>query len=49
MNTVSSGQIMSPHTEEAALTEWLSLLECHSVHRKVVGLIPSPGTYLGFG
>ena len=27
---------------------WLSWLECGPVHLKVVGLIPSQGTYLGF-
>ena len=29
--------------------QWLSCLEHRPVHQKVVGLIPSQGTYLGFG
>ena len=28
-----------------ALAGWLSWLECHPVHQKVEGLIPSPGAY----
>ena len=30
-----------------SLARWFSWLECHSVHRKVMGPIPSQGTYLG--
>ena len=30
-----------------ALAGWLSWLEHHPTHQKVVGLIPSQGTYLG--
>ena len=32
-----------------ALAKWLSWLECHPIHQKVEGLIPSQGTYLGCG
>ena len=32
---------------EAALAGWLSWLELHPVHQKVVSLIPSQGMYLG--
>ena len=30
-----------------ALAGWLNWLEHHPIHQKVVGLIPSQGTYLG--
>ena len=31
-----------------ALTRWISWLEHHPVHQKVVGSIPAQGTYLGW-
>ena len=35
--------------KEWAGAGWFSWLECHPVHRKVMGSIPGQGTYLGCG
>ena len=34
------------HRLATALAGWLRRLECHSIHQKVVVLVPSQGTYL---
>ena len=46
--TIYASYFFSSLRETLALAGWLSWMECHPVHRKVVGLIPSQDTHVGF-